>query len=95
MSTAIIEIKNDLAYGFLYNLERMDVLRVISRQNAQNSNRQKLSQRFAGTLSSERVDELQSAINKMELYFTLISRNFKDFLRITELNYINPYLSVC
>jgi len=44
-----------------------------------------------------------SAINKMELYtiiaataivnnFTLISRNFKDFLKITELHYINPYL---
>ena len=65
MSTAVIEIKNDLAYGFLYNLERMDVLRVISRQNAQNSNSQKLSQRFAGTLSSERVDELQKELNEM------------------------------
>ena len=31
MSTAVIEIKNDLAYDFLYNLERMDVLRVVSR----------------------------------------------------------------
>jgi primosomal protein N'' len=65
MSTAVIEIKNDLAYGFLYNLERMDVLRVVSRQNAQNSNHQKLSQRFAGTLSSERVDELQKELNEM------------------------------
>ena len=65
MSTAVIEINNDLAYGFLYNLERMNVLRVVSRQNAQNSNRQKLSQRFAGSLSSERVDELQKELNQM------------------------------
>jgi len=65
MSTAVIEIKNDLAYGFLYNLERMNVLRVVSRQDTQNSNRQKLSQRFAGSLSSERVDELQKELNQM------------------------------
>jgi uncharacterized NAD-dependent epimerase/dehydratase family protein len=65
MSTAVIEINNDLAYGFLYNLERMNVLRVVSRQNTQNSNRQKLSQRFAGSLSSERVDELQKELNQM------------------------------
>ena len=65
MSTAVIEIKNDLAYSFLYNLERMNVLRVVSRQDTQNSNRQKLSQRFAGSLSSERVDELQKELNQM------------------------------
>ena len=33
--------------------------------DAQNSNHQKLSQRFAGTLSSERVDELQKELNEM------------------------------
>ena len=65
MSTAVIEIKNDLAYGFLYNLERMDVLRVVSRQNTETGNNQKLSERFAGTLSSERVDELQKELNQM------------------------------
>ena len=65
MDTAVIEIKNDLAYSFLHNLERMDVLRIISRQNTQNSNRQKLSKRFAGALSSERVDELQKELNQM------------------------------
>ena len=65
MSTAVIEIKNDLAYGFLHNLERMNVLRVVSRQNIQNGNRQKLSERFAGSLSSERVDELQKELNQM------------------------------
>ena len=65
MGTAVIEIKNDLAYGFLHNLERMNVLRVVSRQNTQNSDRQKLSKRFAGSLSSERVDELQKELNQM------------------------------
>jgi ABC-type transport system involved in cytochrome bd biosynthesis fused ATPase/permease subunit len=65
MSTAVIEIKNDLAYSFLHNLERMNVLRVISRQNEQTDNRQKLSERFAGALSSERVDELQEELKQM------------------------------
>jgi len=65
MSTAVVEIKNDLAYSFLYNLERMDLLRVISRQNEQGSKKQKLSERFAGSLSSERVDELQKELKKM------------------------------
>jgi len=49
----------------LYNLERMNVLRVVSRQDTQNNNRQKLSQRFAGSLSNERVDELQKELNQM------------------------------
>ena len=65
MSTAVIEIKNDLAYDFLYNLERMNVLRVVSRQNEKTGHRQKLSERFAGSLSSERVDELQQELNQM------------------------------
>jgi len=62
MTTAIIEIKNDLAFSFLYNLERMNVLRVVNRQNG---HRQKLSERFAGSLSNERVDELQKELNQM------------------------------
>ena len=65
MSTAVIEIKNDLAYDFLYNLERMNVLRVVSKQNIKNGLRQKLSERFAGSLSNERVDELQKELNQM------------------------------
>ena len=65
MSTAVIEIKNELAYSFLRNLERMNVLRVVSSQNTQNDNRQKLSERFAGSLSSQRVDELQKELNQM------------------------------
>ena len=65
MSIAIIEIKNDLAYNFLYNLERMNLLRVVSRNNEQESKKQKLSERFSGSLSSERVDELQKELKNM------------------------------
>jgi mRNA-degrading endonuclease toxin of MazEF toxin-antitoxin module len=65
MSTAVIEIKNEAAYGFLYQLERLNVLRVVSKQHIENVNGQKLSKRFSGTLSSERVDELQKELNQM------------------------------
>jgi len=65
MGTAVIEIENDVAYGFLNQLERMKVLRVVSRQPVGNINGQKLSKRFAGALSSERVDELQKELNQM------------------------------
>ena len=62
MSTAVIEIKNELAYNFLHNLERMDVLRIVSRKK---DRKQKLSERFAGSLSDERVEELQKELDQM------------------------------
>ena len=65
MNTAVIEINNDIAYGFLHNLERMNVLRVVSTQNTPKVRRQKLSERFAGSLSNERVDELQQELYQM------------------------------
>ena len=65
MSTAVIEIKNDIAYSFLYNLERMNLLRIVSRKNVSENKKQKLSERFSGSLSSERVDELQEELKKM------------------------------
>ena len=65
MGTAVIEIKNDIAYSFLHNLERMDLLRIVSRKNGLENNRQKLSERFAGSLSVERVDELQDELKNM------------------------------
>jgi HAMP domain-containing protein len=43
----------------------MNVLRVVSKQNIKNGLRQKLSERFAGSLSNERVDELQKELNQM------------------------------
>ena len=65
MDTAVIEIKNDMAYRFLHNLERMNLLRIVSRKNDLESNRQKLSERFSGSLSGERVDELQQELKNM------------------------------
>jgi len=65
MSTAVIEIKNDVAYGFLYQLERMNVLQILSRQQTQNGNGQLLSERFLGALPRERADELHEELNKM------------------------------
>ena len=65
MSFAVIEIKNDLAYSFLYNLERMDLLRIVNRKNEKGGKVQKLSERFSGSLSSERVDELQKELKNM------------------------------
>ena len=65
MGTAVIEIKNEVAYGFLHQLERMNVLRVVSRQHAENETGQKLSKSLAGALTSERVDELQKELNQM------------------------------
>jgi hypothetical protein len=65
MGTAVIEIKDDVAYGFLHQLERLNVLRVVSQQHKQNINGEKLSKRFAGSLSSERVDVLQNELNQM------------------------------
>ena len=43
----------------------MNLLRVVSRKNEQESKKQKLSDRFAGSLSSERVDELQEELKNM------------------------------
>ena len=65
MDTAIIEIKNDMAYSFLNNLERINMLRIVSRKKDLENNRQKLSERFAGSLSGGRVDELQKELKNM------------------------------
>ena len=65
MGTAVIEIKDDIAYSFLHNLERMNLLRIVSRKNNLERNSQKLSERFAGSLSIERVDELQEELKNM------------------------------
>ena len=65
MSTAVIEIKNEIAYSFLYNLERMNLLRIVSCKNDLERAGQKLSERFAGSLSCERVEELQEELKNM------------------------------
>jgi hypothetical protein len=65
MNTTIVEIKKDIAYSFLQNLEQMDVLRIIRTEDAAKPPKQRLSERFAGCLSNERIDELQQELAKM------------------------------
>ena len=59
MNTAVIEIKNDIAYSLLRDLERINVLRIIKRNTAVAIPKQKLSERFSGCLSQKRTEELQ------------------------------------
>jgi hypothetical protein len=63
MKTVTVEIKNDIAMAFLHNLESMHILRVI--ENKTVPNKQKLSDRFAGCLSTERTEELQKELTQM------------------------------
>ena len=65
MNTAVIEIKNDIAYSFLHNLERINVLRIVKHDAAMQVPKQKLSERFAGCLSHERVNELQQELSQI------------------------------
>ena len=63
MKTVTIEIKKDIAMEFLKNLESMRVLRVIEENTTQSG--QKLSERFAGSISKERSEELQKELTQM------------------------------
>ncbi len=63
MKTILVEIKKDIALTFLQNLESMKILRVI--EDKAIKPRQKLSERFSGCLSKERVEELQRELTQM------------------------------
>lgn len=63
MKTVTVEIRNDIALTLLYNLESMQILRVIEDKTA--PVKQKLSERFAGCLSKERAEELQKELTQM------------------------------
>ncbi len=63
MKTVIVELKNDKALTLLHNLESMDIIRIIEAEPAQR--KQKLSKRFAGCISKQRVEELQKELTKM------------------------------
>jgi HAMP domain-containing protein len=65
MNTTTVEIKKDISYSFLQNLEQMDVLRIIRTEDVTEPPKQRLSERFAGCLSNERIDELQQELTKM------------------------------
>jgi hypothetical protein len=58
MKTVTVEIKNDIALKFLQNLESLHLIRLVEGKST--TKKQKLSERFAGCISSERADELQT-----------------------------------
>ena len=63
MKTVTVEIKKDIALTFLYNLESMNVLKVLDDKTTRTKH--KLSERFAGCLSKERAEELQKELIEM------------------------------
>jgi hypothetical protein len=63
MKTVTVEIKNEMVLTILYNLESMNVLRIIGEDKIV-PEKQKLSERFSGCLSKERTDELQNELAK-------------------------------
>lgn len=67
MNTAIIEIKNDIAYDFLENMERMQIIRIVRKRPSQHRKKQKLSKRFAGALhlSDKQYEEMQGGLAKL------------------------------
>lgn len=63
MRTITVEIKNDIALKFLHNLESMHIIKLVESKPI--TTKQKLSERFAGCLSKERADELQTELIQM------------------------------
>jgi HAMP domain-containing protein len=63
MKTVTVEIKNEIAMSFLHNLESMNIIRVVDSDSL--PEKQKLSDKFAGCLPKERVDELQKELVQM------------------------------
>lgn len=63
MRTIIVEIKSEIALKFLHNLENMHLIRLI--ESKPTTEKQKLSERFAGCITSERADELQTELIQM------------------------------
>ncbi|HOT15617.1 MAG TPA: hypothetical protein PK252_12730 [Bacteroidales bacterium] len=63
IKTVTVEIKNDIALKFLQNLESMHLIKLIEKKPV--ATKQKLSERFAGCLTKERADELQTELIQM------------------------------
>jgi hypothetical protein len=59
METVTIEIKNQSAYQLLKNLEDLKIIRVLK---SGIQSKQKLSEKYAGRLSSSVADEMQEHI---------------------------------
>ncbi|MDR0836278.1 MAG: hypothetical protein LBN11_06865 [Tannerella sp.] len=65
MQTVTVEIKDNAAFGFLDNLERIHLLRIIKTDSAATLPEQKLSERFSGCLTRERTKTLQKELIQM------------------------------
>jgi HAMP domain-containing protein len=63
MTTAIVEIKSDIALELLHHLESIGMLRMLNTKPIATG--QRLSERFAGSLSKESVCEMQKELNSM------------------------------
>jgi len=63
MTTAIVEIKNNIALDLLQYLENIGMLRMLSTKPAIAG--QKLSEKFAGSLSKENVNKMQKELSNM------------------------------
>jgi hypothetical protein len=61
METILIEITNQKAVKLLYELEQLNLIKVLSKDTR---NGQKLSEKYAGKLPAEIADELQSHVTE-------------------------------
>lgn len=61
METLLIQINDVKAYKILEDLEDLNILKVLKKKTLQN---QKLSEKYAGKLTTEVVDELQNYVTK-------------------------------
>jgi hypothetical protein len=61
METVTIEIKNQSAYQLLKNLEDLKIIRVLK---SGIQSKQKLSEKYAGKLSSKVADEMQELLRQ-------------------------------
>lgn len=63
MRTITVEIKNEIALKFLHNLESLHLIKLV--ESKPTTKKQKISERFAGCLTTERADELQAELIEM------------------------------
>lgn len=61
VETVLVQIKNKKAYNLLKNLESLQVIKILKREEQPG---QKLSEKYAGKLPQDIADELQSYVTK-------------------------------
>lgn len=64
MRTFTVEIKDEFVLSFLYNLERLNLLKLKEQKKPKPT--QKLSERFSGSISKERASEFQAELIEMK-----------------------------